>query len=87
MNHPPKVRLLLLSTCPRCQALRDLLAARGIAYEATDVDLLPAAERAELLREMAPHNPKKAFPVVFIGNKAIIGLQEELILAELEVST
>jgi glutaredoxin len=82
----PKVRLLVLTTCPQCRALQELLSAYGVEYEATDVDLLPSAERAELLAQMVEHNEKKAFPVTFIGNKAIIGFQRELILAELGVT-
>ncbi len=85
MNHP-QIRLLGLSTCPQCRALRELLDSHHIGYEATNVDLLPPDERAEVLREMAPHNPRKAFPVLFIGGKAIIGLQRDLILAELGVA-
>ncbi|MDX9896170.1 MAG: glutaredoxin family protein [Desulfofustis sp.] len=79
----PRVRLLVLSTCLQCKALQELLKANGIAYETTVVDLMLKEEREELFRQMAPYNEKKAFPVTFIGEKAIIGFQKQLILEEL----
>ena len=81
----PTIRLLVLSTCPQCKALGDLLTAHQIPFEATDVDLLAPEERKELLLQMAPHNPKKAFPVTFINGKAIIGFQKDLLMAELGI--
>ena len=79
----PTIKLLVLTTCPQCKALRDLLTTHKISFEATDVDLLAPEERKELLRQMAPHNPKKAFPVTFINDKAIIGYQKDLLMEEL----
>ncbi len=79
----PKIRLLVLTTCPQCKALRDLLTTHKIPFETTDVDLLAPKEREELLLQMAPHNPKKAFPITFINGKAIIGYQKALLMEEL----
>ncbi|BDD86621.1 glutaredoxin family protein [Desulfofustis limnaeus] len=79
----PRVRLLVLSTCLQCKALQELLKANDIAYETTVVDLMLKDEREELFRQMAPYNEKKAFPVTFIGDKAIIGFQRQLIMEEL----
>ena len=79
----PTVKILVLTTCPQCKALRDLLAAHKIPFEATDVDLLAPEERKELLLRMAPHNPKKAFPITFINGKAIIGYQKDVLMEEL----
>lgn len=79
----PTIQLLVLTTCPQCKALKDLLTAHKIPFEATDVDLLAPEERKELLFQMAPHNPKKAFPVTLINGKAIIGYQKDLLMAEL----
>lgn len=81
----PIVKILVLTTCPQCQALKNLLSSHKIAFEATDVDMLAAEERKELLRQMAPHNPKKAFPVTFVNGKAIIGFQKDLLLEELGI--
>ena len=82
MGHPT-VKLLVLTTCPQCKALRALLTTHKIPFEATDVDLLAPEERKELLLQMAPHNPQKAFPVTFINGKAIIGYQKDLLMEEL----
>jgi glutaredoxin len=81
----PIVKLLVLTTCPQCQALKELLTTHKIEFEATDVDMLPPEERRELLRRLAPHNPKKAFPITFINDKAIIGYQKNLLMEELGI--
>ena len=54
--------------------------------ESTDVDLMLKDERDELFAKMALYNEKKAFPVAFIGDKAIIGYQKDLIMSELGLS-
>ena len=79
----PKVKLLILTTCIQCKALMDLLSAHDVPYESTEVDLLLKEERDLLFKEMAPYNEKKAFPVTFIGNKAIVGFQKAVIMEEL----
>lgn len=82
----PRVKLLVLSTCLQCKALIELLQEHKVTFEATNIDLLEQQEREELLRRMEPYNEKKAFPVAFIGNKAIVGFQKKVILAELGVA-
>ena len=79
----PKVTLLVLTTCIQCKALKDLLSAHNVDFESTDVDLMFKDERDELFEKMAPYNEKKAFPVTFIGEKAIVGYQKSLIMEEL----
>jgi glutaredoxin len=64
----------------------ELLREHEVTFEATNIDLLEQQEREELLRRMEPYNEKKAFPVAFIGNKAIVGFQKKVILAELGVA-
>ena len=81
-----KVSLLVLSTCLQCKALMELLNHYQIDFDLTHVDLLPKDEREELFKKMAPYNEKKAFPVIFIGDKAIIGFQKQLIMEELGVN-
>ncbi len=78
-----KVKLLVLTTCLQCKALKDLLAEHGVDFDSVDVDLMIKDERDELFAEMAPYNEKKAFPVTFIGNKAIVGFQKDVIMEEL----
>ena len=47
------------------------------------MDLMFKDERDELFAEMAPYNEKKAFPITFIGDKAIVGFQKDVIMSEL----
>ncbi len=79
----PKVKLLVITTCLQCKALKDLLSSYKIDFESIDVDLMFKDERDELFAEMAPYNEKKAFPVTFIGDKAIVGFQKDVIMEEL----
>ncbi len=79
----PKVKLLVITTCLQCKALKDLLTSYDVDFESTDVDLMFKDERDELFAAMAPYNEKKAFPVTFIGDKAIVGFQKHVILEEL----
>ncbi|MBT8354813.1 MAG: glutaredoxin family protein [Desulfofustis sp.] len=75
-----KVKLLVLTTCLQCNALKELLTKHKVDYESTDVDLLVKDDRDELFAEMKDYNAKKAFPVTFIGQDIIIGYQKSLIL-------
>ena len=79
------VKLLVLTTCLQCKALKDLLTAHNVEFESIDVDLLFKDERDILFAEMAPYNEKKAFPVTFIRDKAIVGYQKDLIMEELGI--
>jgi len=63
-----------------------MLDAHDIAYEFTDVDLMPKEEREAFLAAIVQYNEKKTFPVVIIGNKAIIGLQEQIIREALGIA-
>ncbi len=78
-----KVKLLVLTTCLQCKALKELLTAHNVEYESTDVDLLIKDERDQLFAEMKEYNAKKAFPVTYIGQDIIIGYQKTLILETL----
>ena len=82
----PRIKLLVLTTCLQCKALKDLLTAHNVEFESIDVDLMFKDDRDKLFSEMAPFNEKRAFPVTFIGKKAIVGFQKNLILTELGIS-
>jgi glutaredoxin-like protein NrdH len=77
------VRIFTISTCMHCRALKKMLDANAIPYEGIDVDLMPKGEREAFLAAIGPYNEKKTFPVVIIGNKAIVGFQEHIIRSEL----
>ena len=80
------VKLLVLTTCLQCKALKDLLTENHVKFESTDVDLLFKDERDELFAEMKDYNEKKAFPVTYIGKEVIVGYQKALILDTLGIS-
>ena len=79
------VHIFTISTCIHCRALKKLLDEQEIAYEFTDVDLMPKVEREAFLDAIKQYNEKKTFPVVIIGNKAIVGFQEQIIRKELGI--
>ncbi len=81
-----KVKLLVLTTCLQCKALKELLTEHKVEYESTDVDLLIKDERDGLFAEMKEYNAKKACPVTYIGQDIIIGYQKSLILDTLGLS-
>ena len=80
-----EVRLFTISTCFHCRSLKKLLEDNKIDYEFTDVDLMPKEERESFIAAIIKYNEKKTFPVIFIGNKAIVGFQEERIKQELGI--
>ncbi|THB74774.1 MAG: hypothetical protein D6B25_12980, partial [Desulfobulbaceae bacterium] len=49
----PTVKLLVLTTCVQCKALKNMLDSYDVVYESTDVDLMPKEERDTLFKEMA----------------------------------
>ncbi len=81
-----EVKLLVLTTCLQCRALKDLLTEYKVDFESTDVDLLFKDEREQIFAEMKDYNEKKAFPVTFIGKEIIVGYQKSLILDTLGLS-
>lgn len=78
-------RIFTISTCFHCRSLKKMLEDHEIAFEFTDVDLMPKDERESFIAAIEKYNKKKIFPVIFIGNKAIVGFQEELIKKELGI--
>lgn len=81
----PKIRVIGLSTCYFCSSAKKMLAERGFRFTSIDLDLLPETEREEELARIRQFNPEESFPVVIIGNVAIIGFQKERIKQELDI--
>lgn len=79
------VKIFTISTCFHCRSLRKMLDEHNISYEFTDVDLMPEEERESFLAELTKYNEKKSFPVIIIGNKAIVGFQAQVIRQELGI--
>jgi glutaredoxin len=49
----------------------------AIQYEFVDVDLLEGAERTATINDVKKLNPNISFPTIIIGDKIIIGFNEE----------
>jgi glutaredoxin-like protein NrdH len=79
----PVIRLVTLSTCFFCTTVKKMLDKAGLDYTYTDLDLLPEKEREAQLSQIKKFNPEESFPIVIIGNIAIVGYQEERIKQEL----
>ncbi len=79
------VKIFTISTCFHCRTLKKMLEDHNIDYEFSEVDLMPKEERESFIAAIEKYNEKKTFPVIFIGNKAIIGFQEQIIREELGI--
>lgn len=71
------VKIYTLSTCSHCKATKKLLDDCRVKYEFTDVDLLDQEERTAILADVKKLNPRCSFPTIVIGDKIIIGYQED----------
>jgi glutaredoxin-like protein NrdH len=73
------VNLYTLSTCSHCKATKKFLDECEVKYDFTDVDLLKGEERAAILEDVRKLNPQCSFPTIIIGDKVIVGFQEDKI--------
>jgi len=70
------IKIYTLSTCSHCKATKNLLDKCAVKYEFTDVDLLSGEERTAILEDVKKFNPECSFPTIIIGDKVIVGFQE-----------
>jgi glutaredoxin-like protein NrdH len=70
------IKIYTLSTCSHCKATKKLLNECAVSYEFTDVDLLSGEERTAILEDVKKFNPECTFPTIIIGDKVIVGFQE-----------
>lgn len=73
------VRIYTLSTCSHCNAAKKFLNECNVRYDYTDVDLLEGEERQAVIDEVKRMNPRCTFPTILIGDKVIVGFNEEAI--------
>jgi len=73
------VKLYTISTCSHCKATKRFLDNCKVEYEFTDVDLLEGDERKAILEDVRRLNPRCSFPTIIIGDKVIVGYQEDQI--------
>ena len=74
-----KIMLYTLSTCSHCMRTKKFFRDAGIDVEFTDVDLLTGAERERMMDEVRKLNPDCTFPTICIGDKVVVGFNEERI--------
>ena len=77
MNEP--VKMYTLSTCGHCKAAKKFLKDHGVASLCTDVDLLTGDERKAMIEEVKKYNPACSFPTIIIGERIIVGFNEQAI--------
>jgi glutaredoxin-like protein NrdH len=73
------VRMYALSTCSHCKAAKNFLKDHGITNLCTEVDLLTGDERKAMIEEVKKYNPACSFPTIIIGDKVIVGFNEQAI--------
>jgi len=70
--------LYALSTCPWCNKTKQLLKDMGVDYYYTNVDLLPAQEKEQVMKTVEKWNPNCSFPTMVVDDgKCIVGFQED----------
>lgn len=65
--------LLAISTCPRCNRMKEFLQSHKVNVKIVDYDLLPSVEKRAHLRFLQPINPSLSFPTLIVGDLAIVG--------------
>ena len=73
----PHVKIYTLSTCSHCKATKKFLDECAVKYEFTDVDLLTGEDQRAILEDVKKLNSRCTFPTIIIGDKVIVGYQEE----------
>jgi glutaredoxin-like protein NrdH len=79
MEMAKPVKMYTISTCSHCKATKKFMDECKVQYEFTDVDLLEGEERKAILEDVRRLNPRCSFPTIIIGDKVIVGYQEDKI--------
>lgn len=66
-----------LSTCGWCAKARAWLDGNADGYDLVYVDLLNEEERSRVMEELRSFSNQVAFPMVFFGDKFVIGYKPE----------
>ena len=67
----PKIVMYTTAWCPYCARARNLLTAKGLAFEEIDVDAAAGARE-----EMMARSGRHTVPQIFVGNNHIGGSDE-----------
>lgn len=69
--------LYALSTCFHCQRTKKWLTEHNVTFDYVDVDLTTGEERQKLAKEVLTLTGASQFPVVKMGDKHVVGFNEE----------
>ncbi len=73
-----KVFMYTLSTCPWCRKARQFFKTNNIPFDYVDYDLQPEDEQDKIMEEISKISPDaRSFPLVLIGDQAIVGYNPE----------
>jgi glutaredoxin-like protein NrdH len=65
--------LFALSTCPRCNRMKQFLDENRVQAVVVDVDLLPPSEKQAQLEFLRMVNPAVSMPTLVVGEFAVLG--------------
>jgi glutaredoxin-like protein NrdH len=85
MQSAKKIKLYTLSTCAHCARAKRFFKDNGIETESIEVDLATGNQRKLLIEEVKKLNPECSFPTICIGDRVIVGFDEEKIREILEM--
>lgn len=80
-----KVRMYTLSTCSHCKAAKKFMSDHGVVHFCIDVDLLSGDNRKAMIEEVKRYNPGCSFPTILVGDKVIVGFNEQAIREALDL--
>ena len=72
--------IYLLSTCPRCKRVKQLLEDMNVNIEKVTVDLLDRKERDEIVDSLRKHRPVISFPVIQTADELLFAAEDADIL-------
>ena len=73
-----KVFMYALSTCPWCQKAKHFFKVNHVPFDFVDYDLQTEERQDKIMEEISRINPNaRSFPLVVIGNQAIVGYNPE----------
>jgi glutaredoxin-like protein NrdH len=70
------VKVWALSTCPYCKMTKQFLSENGVAFDATDVDLLEGDPRQQAIDAVKQLSGGTSFPVVDIDGEVVVGFNK-----------
>lgn len=73
----PPVMLYALSTCIHCRKAKEFLENCHVPYKYTYVDQLAGEERTDTVTALKKLNPALSFPTLVIGDRVVVGFNEE----------